>query len=174
MTNSLSNSSLSLLWAQRPPFLCYPWYHEPTSWLAKPSYTPLFKTPPWSFLSCLYSLESTIAIIKLVTYIIYLFLYLSHLWPSAKTFNSSAKFDAVITDEQGWDDLMLTLIMSLETSTGSSETSKIAGLRRLDSRKEGSIAKLPLRIHTSRDIVEMPMKKRVIRMVLKTKGDCHI
>ena len=69
---------------------------------------------------------------------------------------------------------MLTLIMTLETSTGSSETSKIAGLRRLSSRKEGSIAKLPLRIHNPRDIVEMPMKKRVIRMALKTKGDCQI
>jgi hypothetical protein len=69
---------------------------------------------------------------------------------------------------------MLTLIMTLETSTGSSETSKIAGLRRLDSRKEGSIAKLPLRIHTSRDIVEMPMIKKVISMVLNTKADCQI
>jgi hypothetical protein len=69
---------------------------------------------------------------------------------------------------------MLTLIMSLETSTGSSETLKIAGLRRLGSSIEGSIAKLPIRIHNSRDIVEMPMKKRVIRMALKTKDDCQI
>ena len=69
---------------------------------------------------------------------------------------------------------MLTLIMSLETSISSSETSKIAGLRRLDSSIEGSIAKLPLRNHNLRDIVEMPMIEKVISMVLKTKADCQI